>query len=173
MRCFHIFLSLLLRPPSISAWVQRVSGLVTSKLPLLDILVPNGERIVCRLPLQPEIKDTQCGFKLFTRDTARLIFPLSHIDRWIFDVELLLLAEMAGRASERGHVLRGDSVRGDDPLMQLPLPIAEVAVTWTEIEGSKISLISDSVRMARDLLVIRLNYSLGRWQCPPSVYPSE
>eukprot|EP01138_Halocafeteria_seosinensis_P008833 gb/GECG01009029.1/.p1 GENE.gb/GECG01009029.1/~~gb/GECG01009029.1/.p1 ORF type:complete len:328 (+),score=36.42 gb/GECG01009029.1/:1-984(+) len=39
-----------------------------------------------------EIHDTQCGFKLFTREAARLLFPVMHIERWAFDVELLFLA---------------------------------------------------------------------------------
>jgi dolichyl-phosphate beta-glucosyltransferase len=38
------------------------------------------------------IKDTQCGFKMFTRPAAKLIFPVQHIDRWAFDVELIYLA---------------------------------------------------------------------------------
>lgn len=173
MRCFHIFLAVLMRPPNISAWLQRMGEWITFYLPLKHLLTQPNARVVRRLPLQPEIKDTQCGFKLFARNTAQVIFPLAHIDRWIFDVELLLLAEIAGRASERSHVMRADYDRGNDPLLLLPVPIAEVAVTWTEIDGSKISLITDSIRMARDLLVIRLNYSLGRWKCPPSVYANE
>jgi dolichyl-phosphate beta-glucosyltransferase len=39
------------------------------------------------------IKDTQCGFKLFTRSAAQLIFPRIHVERWIFDVEILLICE--------------------------------------------------------------------------------
>lgn len=39
-----------------------------------------------------QIKDTQCGFKLFTRAAARALFPVQHIDRWAFDVELIFLA---------------------------------------------------------------------------------
>jgi dolichyl-phosphate beta-glucosyltransferase len=39
-----------------------------------------------------EIQDTQCGFKLFTRKAAALLFPVQHIDRWAFDVELVFLA---------------------------------------------------------------------------------
>ncbi|WFD35919.1 dolichyl-phosphate beta-glucosyltransferase [Malassezia cuniculi] len=173
MRCFHIFLSVLMRPPSIAALLRRMSEKMPENINPLHWLVPHGTRVIRRLPLQPEVKDTQCGFKFFSRNTARMIFPLAHIDRWIFDVELLLLAEMASRASERSHVLRQDSDRGQDPLLQLPVPISEVAVNWTEIDGSKISLISDSLCMARDLLVIRMNYLLGRWKCPPSVYPDE
>jgi dolichyl-phosphate beta-glucosyltransferase len=38
------------------------------------------------------IKDTQCGFKLFSREAARQLFPVQHIERWAFDVELVYLA---------------------------------------------------------------------------------
>lgn len=40
-----------------------------------------------------KIKDTQCGFKLLTRQAARRLFRLMHVERWAFDVELLYLAE--------------------------------------------------------------------------------
>ncbi len=40
--------------------------------------------------------DTQCGFKAFTEDAARAIFPLTKIDRWGFDVEALALAKHLG-----------------------------------------------------------------------------
>jgi len=28
------------------------------------------------------IRDTQCGFKLFSRSAARMTFPSLHIERW-------------------------------------------------------------------------------------------
>ncbi|GMS83116.1 hypothetical protein PENTCL1PPCAC_5291, partial [Pristionchus entomophagus] len=40
------------------------------------------------------VKDTQCGFKLFTRGAAARIFPVLHVERWAFDVDVLYLAEM-------------------------------------------------------------------------------
>lgn len=170
MRCFHLLLSVLMRPPGISALLHHASDAFMRMVPAAVKPKQTGAAVV-PLPMQPEIKDTQCGFKLFTRQTAQLVFPYAHIDRWIFDVELLLLAEMASRASEQAHALRTDTVlTGDDPLLSLPLPIAEVAVHWTEIEGSKISLLTDSIKMGTDLLVIRMNYALGRWRSPPSVY---
>ncbi|RKP08482.1 nucleotide-diphospho-sugar transferase [Thamnocephalis sphaerospora] len=86
-----------------------------------------------------EIKDTQCGFKLFTRSAARSIFRNVHVEGWIFDVEVLLIAMHCG------------------------IPIGEVPVTWHEIDGSKVSLLRDSIRMALDLFTIRLNYLLGVW----------
>jgi dolichyl-phosphate beta-glucosyltransferase len=140
------------------------------------------------LPVQPEIRDTQCGFKLFTRQTAATVFPLAHIERWIFDVELLLLAEMASKKSlstklacegsvleerRRLNELSGEAEEAkdeEDPLLDLPVPIAEVAVHWEEVGGSKIDLLRDSIGMAVDLLVIRANYAIGTtWKSPEAV----
>ena len=41
------------------------------------------------------VRDTQCGFKLFTREAAQRLFPSLHIERWAFDVELIMLAQKA------------------------------------------------------------------------------
>jgi len=163
MHGFHLFLSLLLRPPSPQALLARY-------LPV--------KATHTALPAQPLIQDTQCGFKLFTRASARTAFEGMHINRWIFDVEALLRAEMASQTALRRVALRGgmaairakaSSEKGtsEDPLLLLPLPIAEVPVEWTEVDGSKIDLLKDSVGMALDLLVIRANYALGRWPRPP------
>ncbi|KAH9815492.1 family 2 glycosyltransferase [Melampsora americana] len=98
-----------------------------------------------------DIRDTQCGFKLLTRDSARDLLNGLHVEGWIFDVELLLLAK----------------------LMNPPVPIAEVPITWNEVSGSKLSIIKDSITMAIELLIIRLNYLLGVWKVPKkSSHPS-
>lgn len=39
------------------------------------------------------IRDTQCGFKLFTRKSAQILFSNLHLDRWAFDIELIYIAE--------------------------------------------------------------------------------
>ncbi|MDA1169219.1 MAG: glycosyltransferase family 2 protein [bacterium] len=44
----------------------------------------------------PGIKDTQTGFKLFTKKASKDIFPYLTIDRWGFDVEALAVARMKG-----------------------------------------------------------------------------
>uniref|UniRef100_A0A8D0FGM9 dolichyl-phosphate beta-glucosyltransferase n=1 Tax=Strix occidentalis caurina TaxID=311401 RepID=A0A8D0FGM9_STROC len=87
-----------------------------------------------------EIRDTQCGFKLLTREAASRTFSTLHIERWAFDVELLYIAQ------------------------RLRIPIAEVAVNWTEIEGSKLVPFWSWLQMGRDLLFIRLRYMTGAWQ---------
>lgn len=159
MHSFHFILSLLMRPPNPFAFLTRLTQ-------------PSRHDTRKALPVQPPIQDTQCGFKLFTRPSAQVVFPLAHIDRWIFDVELLLLAEMASSQTLRQKpqvAIEATREPAKDVLLRLPLPISEVAVEWKEVEGSKIDILKDSVGMAFDLVVIRLNYTLGRWVQPTAL----
>ncbi|KAF6002421.1 hypothetical protein CCYA_CCYA10G2834 [Cyanidiococcus yangmingshanensis] len=87
-----------------------------------------------------DIRDTQCGFKLFARDSARTLFLTQHLTRWAFDVELLYLAQRLG------------------------VPIAEVGVNWTEIPGSKLRVVRAIVSMALDMLRMRARYFAGIWR---------
>jgi len=92
-----------------------------------------------------QIKDTQCGFKLFSREAAILLFTNLHLQRWAFDTELVVIAERIG------------------------LPLAEVGVIWHEVDGSKLdsgktSLAIASVNMLRDMLCVRMCYFLGIWR---------
>ncbi|PWZ03235.1 hypothetical protein BCV70DRAFT_197465 [Testicularia cyperi] len=188
MHGFHLFLSLLLRPPTLSSLQRKILGSSSKST------TQNGSTKTRQLPTQPEIKDTQCGFKLFTRPTAKLVFPYTHIDGWIFDVEILILAQTASQLAlsadpsmcpatpqlgcsrdsdddDNDDLLEGEekerAKEEADPLLGLPIPIAEVPVHWVEVGGSKIDLLRDSIRMALDLLVIRFNYATGRWKSPP------
>lgn len=86
------------------------------------------------------IHDTQCGFKLFTCEAAGKIFPPLHIARWAFDLEIVILSRL------------------------YDLSVAEVAVNWTEIPGSKVEVISASASMFTDMVWMRVMYSLGLWQ---------
>lgn len=78
-----------------------------------------------------DFHDTQCGFKLFRGDVARELFSRLEMDGFSFDVELLSMARYCGY---RVH---------------------EVPVEWTHVDGSRVNLLSDSLRMLRDLTVIR------------------
>ncbi|OAP56814.1 hypothetical protein AYL99_08926 [Fonsecaea erecta] len=88
-------------------------------------------------PATARIKDTQCGFKLFSRPTLPYIVPHMHMEGWIFDVEMLMLAEFAD------------------------IPVAEVAVGWREVTGSKLNLVRDSLGMAWGLAILRLCWGTG------------
>jgi len=91
------------------------------------------------------VQDTQCGFKLFTRQTARLLFTNLHLEGWVFDIELLYLAD------------------------HMHIPVSEVAVAWHEVDGSKLirnklDVVFTSLRMARDMLCMKLAYVMGLWK---------
>jgi glycosyltransferase involved in cell wall biosynthesis len=75
--------------------------------------------------------DTQCGFKAFKMSACRPLVEAATVDRFGFDVELLYLAHRAG------------------------LRLREVPVRWDHNEGSKISLMSDSLKMLSEVGLIR------------------
>jgi len=79
----------------------------------------------------PGILDTQCGFKLFRYEAAKKLFSMPKEKGFAFDVEVLFLAQKYG------------------------MTIAQVPVTWTQIEGSKINPISDALKMFIALFRIR------------------
>ena len=92
-----------------------------------------------------QVRDTQCGFKLFTHKAAMDLFGNLHLRRWAFDTELVMLAERIG------------------------ISISEVAVSWQEVDGSKLdtsklALALVSISMLRDMLCVRACYSLGLWK---------
>jgi len=75
------------------AHLEEAEGDAKAKrTPLRKLLMWGFHTLITLMIGNTQIKDTQCGFKLFTRATARLLFPVQHIDRWAFDVELLFLA---------------------------------------------------------------------------------
>ena len=87
-----------------------------------------------------QIRDTQCGFKLFTRSSLPYIIPYMHTEGWVFDVEMLMLAEAAG------------------------IPMVEVPVGWKEVIGSKLNVVWDSVGMAVGLLLLRVGWVVGMFR---------
>ncbi|KAK4134377.1 glycosyltransferase family 2 protein [Trichocladium antarcticum] len=112
---------------------------------ILTILTP---------PATSRIRDTQCGFKLFSRAALPHIVPYMHAEGWIFDIEMLMLAESAPATP----VLASDgSVIGTS----YGIKVAEVPVGWHEVDGSKMSLVQDSVKMAIGLAVLRASWMLG------------
>jgi glycosyltransferase involved in cell wall biosynthesis len=95
--------------------------------------------VALRILLGLNFKDTQCGFKAFTREAAKKIFPLQKIERWGFDPELLYLARKSG------------------------LKVAEVPVAWAHVEGTRISPLRDGLRMFVEVLKIRWNALTGKY----------
>jgi hypothetical protein len=96
-----------------------------------------------RLLLLPGLNDTQCGFKLFREDAANLVFPRLTIFGWTFDVEALFIARKCG------------------------LKIVEVPIDWHHHPHSTVNVFRDSLRMGFDLIKIRVNHLLGRYNACP------
>ncbi len=80
----------------------------------------------------PGVRDTQCGFKLFTATATARLFRRQRIEAFGFDVELLWLARRYG------------------------LRVAEVPVTWDDDPRSSVRPVADAARMLGDLIRIRL-----------------
>jgi dolichyl-phosphate beta-glucosyltransferase len=87
----------------------------------------------------PGILDTQAGFKMFSARAAEIIFPRQTIQRWGYDIELLVIA--------REHGLR----------------IRELPITWINASGSKVTMRS-YFQVLGDVLQIRRNLKAGQYK---------
>jgi hypothetical protein len=84
------------------------------------------------------IWDTQCGFKAFTAKAVGDIFPKCKIDRFAFDVEILVLAK------------------------KMKYEIKEVPVRWINDTMSTVGFKS-MVKMLIDVIHIRKNFLLKKY----------
>jgi dolichyl-phosphate beta-glucosyltransferase len=87
--------------------------------------------------------DTQCGFKAFRREKAKIIFEQQRIEGFGFDPEILFLAKRHG------------------------LRVAEIPVRWSHDSATKVHVIADGIRMFFELLVIRWNALRGLYPRSP------
>ena len=90
-----------------------------------------GFNAAVQLLAVPGIKDTQCGFKVFTAEAAQAVFSRCRVDGFAFDSEALFVARRLGYS------------------------IAEVPIRWSHKDGSKVSMVRDGFKMLRDLSRIR------------------
>ena len=103
--------------------------------------------LLLRITLGLQFKDTQCGFKAFTRRAAQMILPLQRIERWGFDPEILFLARKFG------------------------LRVDEVAVRWGHAGGTRINPLMDGARMFQEMLRIRWYDLTGKYDGQMAVAP--
>ncbi|MEP7352100.1 MAG: dolichyl-phosphate beta-glucosyltransferase [Acidobacteriota bacterium] len=95
--------------------------------------------LVMRLATGLPYMDTQCGFKMYRRDAAQIVFPRQRLDGFGFDVEDLLIAQIHG------------------------LRAVEVPVHWNNVEGTKVSSLSGA-KAFTDLALVRWNQLMGRYK---------
>ena len=87
-------------------------------------------------------RDTQCGFKAFTRAAAQTVFSRQRVERWGFDPELLFLAD------------------------KFKLRTVEVPVEWAHDHRSKINPLRDGLKMGVEMLEVRWNDLRGLYEHP-------
>ncbi len=121
-----------------SRWMDP--ALQTERQPLFRQLAGRIFNLLLRIILGLRYKDTQCGFKAFTRRAAGLIFPRQRIERWGFDPEILFIAGKMG------------------------LKVRELPVRWAHDERSKISPLRDGTRMFGEMLKVRWYALTGKYR---------
>ncbi|CAG8557561.1 11486_t:CDS:2 [Acaulospora colombiana] len=88
-----------------------------------------GEPVIA-IGSRAHLVNSEAVVKLFNRAAAQQVFPPLHLPTWIFDVELLVIAQY------------------------LSIPVMELPVHWQEIPGSKLNIAGASLEMLRDLGVM-------------------
>lgn len=112
---------------------RAAPGDVERRQPVLRRLQGRGFHLAVRalgFRAVAEIRDTQCGFKLFRGPVAHALFRELTLTGFAFDVELL----------ERAH---------------RRFAVSEVPVAWHHADGSTVRPGIDAARMLRDLVRIR------------------
>lgn len=107
--------------------------------PLRRHLVGRAFNALVKVGVVAGHEDTQCGCKLLRRPAARSIFHRLTVDGWAFDVELVVVAHVLG------------------------LDIRELPVTWRYQPDTRLSMMRDSLAMARDVLHIRRRLRSGAY----------
>jgi len=79
-------------------------------------LIGRAFNALVRLVAVPGVRDTQCGFKLFSAQAVAAICPHMKIDGFAFDVEMLFIARRAG------------------------LTVGEVGITWRCRQDSRVAV---------------------------------
>ncbi len=93
-------------------------------------------RLILFILFNIRILDTQCGFKVYHKNYAKYLFKKMKITRYAHDVEIILILKNIG------------------------IVVKELPVKWKHCSGSKINIITDSLKMLLDLFILRLRLSL-------------
>ena len=104
-------------------WWRRIMGDVYRTI--VHVLVPT------------DIRDTQCGGKMYTAEAAKDLFAKQRLNGFAFDAEILFLARRAGYT------------------------VREIPFALRQHGETRVDFLSDTPKMLRDLFVIRLNAMRG------------
>lgn len=114
--------------------------IVDRRQPFIRRTISLGGDIVRKLFFLSSIYDTQCGFKLFRKKSIEKILPHVSINRFAFDIELLVIAQEQG------------------------LTVKEVAVPWQHNDQSALNIWKASVEVLSNIFLIKKNQLLGKYK---------
>ena len=137
----------LLRPlflgrAAIAIGSRYLPGAAPADQPLWRRLWSRAVNLVIRSTLCPGVRDTQCGFKVFTAAAARQLFSRATVDGWAFDLEVLALAR------------------------RLRLRVAEVPVAWKDDRRSRVRPWRDLWKVIHEAAAIKRNLASGAYGLP-------
>ncbi len=112
---------------------------IPQKQTILRRIISRLGNLFIKLLLGLNFSDTQCGFKLFDKDSATKIFPKCTIDRWGFDLEILTLAQKFG------------------------YNIKEVPIIWNDTLDSKLQPIKAAFQIISEAIKIKQNLQNGKY----------
>ena len=115
-------------------------ALLNPAQPFFRRILGNISKIIIRIIVQlPKIKDTQCGFKIFSKKAVQEILPKCRACGWVFDAEMLKIADKMG------------------------YQIKEIPVIWKNDKESKVKITS-APKIIFDLLNIKFNLIFNRYK---------
>ncbi|MFH1644937.1 MAG: dolichyl-phosphate beta-glucosyltransferase [Candidatus Omnitrophota bacterium] len=112
---------------------RRIPGAeITSSQPICRIILGNIYILLSKIILGASVNDYNCGFKLYTSKSAKLLFPKLTRNDWSFDSELIYL------------------------IKKFKLKLKEVPVKWEDKRTSKVKPFKDGIKSLVSLIIIRI-----------------
>ncbi len=81
------------------------------------------------------IKDTQCGFKLYRNSIAKKIFSQLRFLNYEHDIEIVLI------------------------LKNKKIKVIELPIIWNHVPNSKVNILIDSLKIFIKILLIKIRYN--------------
>lgn len=129
---------------------REIAGARRDKEPFYRHLMGRGFNLLVQILAVRSVRDTQCGFKLFSAKATETLFNALFVyggkkvrqDAFTgaFDVELLFLAR------------------------KMKIGYKEVPILWKHHQTDRVNPIKDSIRMLIDILKIRFAYLTGKYR---------
>lgn len=141
MRFVEIFLERIEKQADVVIGSRRVrdSNIIKHQQPIRELL-GRVFTLLSKVVTFTNVTDFTCGFKGFKRRAAMKIFPKTVVNRWVYDSEIIFLAR------------------------KFKYKIVEVPVDWSNRKDSRVSLGSAVFTSFIDLLKIRVNDLLGKYE---------